>query len=87
MRHITLLASREVIVRRLATRGDGPDSWPVAQVDRCLEALDAPMFAHHIDTESRSVEDVAEEILHVAELKVQDQEWIDAGISTGNVGV
>ena len=45
VRHFALLAGREVILRRLRGRLDGPGSWPARQLDRCLEALQDDRFA------------------------------------------
>jgi chloramphenicol 3-O-phosphotransferase len=34
--HLTLLASRQTILRRLRRRGDRRNSWGARQLDRCL---------------------------------------------------
>jgi hypothetical protein len=62
VRHFSLLASREQVLRRLRRRGDFKRSWPAQQLDRCLEALASPRFADHLDTADLGVEDVAEAI-------------------------
>ncbi len=49
--HFSLLASSEVMLERLQTRGDGPDSWPAAQLERGLGALTRPGFGAHLPTE------------------------------------
>ncbi len=42
--HFTLLASKDKILHRLLTRGDGPNSWAAQQIDRCLAGLSNEVF-------------------------------------------
>jgi AAA domain len=71
LRHFTLMASREVILRRLRGRADGPRSWGAQHLERCLNALRAPEFADHLETDGHGVEAVAEEIASRADLVLQ----------------
>lgn len=69
--HFTLLASRETILKRLSRRLDGPRSWPAQQVERCLNALHDLEFVQHLNTERRSIEQVAQAIADQADLCLQ----------------
>lgn len=68
VRHFTLLASRRQVLGRLRRRGDFGRSWPALQLDRCLEALQDPLYAEHVDTEALGIADVAETIAERAGL-------------------
>lgn len=61
--HFTLMASKETILGREATRRDDTGGWAQRTVDRVLPALENESFAEHIDAESQTAEEVAEEIL------------------------
>lgn len=63
--HFALLGSHETVRRRLRRRWELPSSkrWALAQLDRCLHALESPEFKTHIHTDDRSVDEVLEEIL------------------------
>ncbi|WP_274364286.1 AAA family ATPase [Paenibacillus thermotolerans] len=66
--HFALCASREVLLKRLRGRGDGKNSWPAQQIDRCIEGLSDARFRQHLDTEHTSIEENAETIasaLHI----------------------
>ena len=58
--HFTLVASPKTIRRRLLRRLSLPWAtwWALRRVQRCTSALQAPLFATHVDTENRSVSDV-----------------------------
>jgi hypothetical protein len=74
VRHFTLLAERETVLRRLRERGLGHllqftagkkaglgrESWAVRQLDHCLERLRGPEFAEHVWTDHTSVPRTAE---------------------------
>jgi hypothetical protein len=62
VRHYTLMASKEILLHRLKSRGDGGNSWAAKQIDRCLEGLSNEVFQEKIDTGKMSVEQVAEKI-------------------------
>ncbi|GGX98226.1 hypothetical protein GCM10010358_59910 [Streptomyces minutiscleroticus] len=82
VRHFTLLAERETVLRRLRERGfgrllglvagkDAPlrrESWAVEQLDRCLERLREPEFAEHLWTDRTSVSRTADRIAVLAGL-------------------
>jgi hypothetical protein len=75
VRHFALLADRRTVLRRLRERGLGHlvaflggngslrrESFAVANLDRCLDALREPEFATHVWTDERTVPQVAEHI-------------------------
>ncbi|PYI51027.1 AAA family ATPase [Paenibacillus flagellatus] len=60
--HFALCVSKEELYRRLRGRGEKADSWPVRQIDRCVEGLAAEVFKHHLQTDHMPIETVAETI-------------------------
>jgi hypothetical protein len=57
-RHVTLLASRDELRHRI--RGRRGDSWAERQMERCLTNLPRREFGPHLDTDGRSVREVAD---------------------------
>jgi len=70
VRHFALCASRETLLRRLRSRGEGERSWAARQIDRCVEGLRDETFRHHLDTDGRSVAETAERIAAMANLEL-----------------
>ncbi|MET7303326.1 AAA family ATPase [Embleya sp. NPDC005575] len=82
VRHFTLLAERETVLRRLRERGLGHavrvvagkaaalrrESFAVSRLDLCLERLAAPEFAEHVHTDRIDVARVADRIADSAGL-------------------
>ncbi len=62
IKHFTLMASKETLLKRLRSRGDGKNSWGAKQIDRCIKGLSNEIFQQHIDTDNMSIEAVAEKI-------------------------
>ena len=58
--HFTLLASPETIIARV--RGSDREGWAAAQLPRCLAALSDPYFERHIDADTATADEVANEI-------------------------
>jgi hypothetical protein len=85
VRHFTLLAERETVLRRLRERGFGPalrfvtgknaalrrESWAVQQLDHCLERLNEPEFAEHLWTDHSTVPKTADRIAVLAGLRLR----------------
>ncbi|MFF4154941.1 AAA family ATPase [Streptomyces sp. NPDC001651] len=85
VRHFTLLAERETVLRRLrergfghlaqyaAGKGAGPrrESWAVSRLDHCLERLREPEFAEHLWTDHTSVPRTADRIAVLAGLRLR----------------
>jgi len=72
--HFALCASKQKLLQRLKSRGEGRGSWAAAQIDRCIAALSDEKFSRHIDTEGNSLTDNAEEIAALAGLTLLPDE-------------
>lgn len=85
VRHFTLLAERETVLKRLRQRGFGHllqyvagknaplrrESWAVEQLDHCLERLQEPEFAEHLWTDHSTVPKTADRIAVLAGLRLR----------------
>ena len=85
VRHFTLLARRETVLRRLRERGFGHllpyvagknvplrrESWAVGQLDHCLERLREPEFAEHLWTDHSTVPRTADRVAALAGLRLR----------------
>ncbi|PPF54710.1 hypothetical protein C5B94_07175 [Clavibacter michiganensis] len=69
VRHVTLLASDETVLRRLRTRLEGPDGWAAAQLPRTA-ALRGPRFADHVPTDGLTHAQVVEAVARVAGVRI-----------------
>lgn len=70
VKHYTLMASKETILKRLKRRGDGANSWGAKRAERCLEGLSNEAFQSHIHTDNMSIEEVAEKIALMSDIKL-----------------
>jgi hypothetical protein len=63
--HFSLIASPLTLRRRLRWRWALPASrrWAVAQIERCVAALESPEFARHVQTDNRPVSSIVEDVL------------------------
>ena len=64
--HFVLGASKETLLKRLKSRGETKNSWGAKRIEKCIEAHSSEVFKHHLDTENKSIEQVAEEIAKMA---------------------
>ncbi|MDQ1913501.1 AAA family ATPase [Paenibacillus sp. GD4] len=71
VKHFTLCASKEMLLRRLRSRGEGRQSWAAQQIDRCLAGLSDETFRHHLDTEHMTVAAAAESIAAMLQLPLR----------------
>ncbi|WP_369171360.1 AAA family ATPase [Streptomyces sp. R28] len=85
VRHFTLLAERETVMKRLRERGFGHllgyvggknaglrrETWAVQQLDHCLERLREPEFAEHLWTDHSTVPKTADRIAVLAGVKLR----------------
>lgn len=62
IKHFSLLASKETLLKRLKKRGDGRDSWAAQQIERCINSLSDDLFEEHIITDSMTIDEVVEHI-------------------------
>lgn len=70
--HVILSASREVLLRRLASRFESERSWGAQQIERCLQAFDRDITEHKIYTDHLTVPQVAEQAAAVAGLTLAE---------------
>lgn len=66
VKHFVLSASKETILRRLKSRGEGKNSWAAQQAERCIEGFNNSIFQEHIDTNNLSVDDVVNKIAELS---------------------
>lgn len=62
LRHFILYASRETLLKRLATRAESQKSWAAQQIDRCLDAFDREITTTKIYTDDIDIDEVVREI-------------------------
>ncbi|GAA3839568.1 hypothetical protein GCM10022243_02430 [Saccharothrix violaceirubra] len=72
--HFALLAEPATVLARLSGRGLWPglkrEGWAVSKLDHCLKRLHEPEFAEHVDTDDRTVAQVADAIARSAGLPI-----------------
>ncbi|MCL6604584.1 MAG: AAA family ATPase [Paenibacillus sp.] len=71
VKHFTLLASRETLLKRLRSRGNNKNSWPAKQIDRCTNSLSQDIFKTHIHTDELSPEEIINRIASECNLKLK----------------
>lgn len=71
IKHITLLASKENILKRLNKRLEGKNSWAWDKLDICLENLKKEEFNEHINTDELSIYEVVDKIEEKLDLKLE----------------
>lgn len=78
VRHFTLTAKKETLIKRLRKRGDGKNSWPAQQIDRCVTGLKSELFDEHISTDDMTIGQVAEYIAEVCDIKLlpDNRSWL-----------
>jgi hypothetical protein len=74
VRHFSLLADRDTVLRRLMKRTFGlglrHEQWAAAKLDECLMQLQDEVFAEHLHTDEMSVAQVADAIARSAGLAI-----------------
>lgn len=68
--HFTLCASKEILMQRLRSRGEGRQSWAARQVERCIDGLSNEKFQHHLQTDHLSIEQVVEQIASMSSISL-----------------
>lgn len=66
--HVVLTASRETLLRRLRSRGEGAGSWGAAQIERCLAGLEELDPEAHLPTDGLTHKEIVEEVARRAGL-------------------
>lgn len=69
-RHVTLLASRDSVRRRVRARFEDPAGWPLQHYDGNDASLRSERFATHVDTDRMSLPEVVVEVGRIAGLPV-----------------
>lgn len=72
VKHVILCAKKETIIKRLASRFDGPHSWAAQQIDRCIAAFDKDITVHKIHTDNMNVYQVVAEIARYANVPLSE---------------
>lgn len=62
VRHFILWASKETLLKRLASRLESGRSWGARQIDRCLRAFERDITEEKIDTDDLTIDEVADKI-------------------------
>ena len=62
VRHFLLYPSKEVLEKRLRSRGEGKNAWVWRQTERCCRAFEDPVFENRIDNGTMSIPETAETI-------------------------
>lgn len=62
LHYFTLTARKDTLLKRLKRRGDGKNSWPANQIDRCVSLLSDESFAEHVYTDDMSIDEVVDHI-------------------------
>lgn len=60
--HFCLIATQETLRQRIHSR-DFAQEWSLQNIDRCTKAFCAPKFAKHIETDSKTPDEITIEIL------------------------
>ena len=85
--HVTLLASRDVVLRRMRSRLESPRGFAGRRVDQVLDALQAPEFARHLRTDGMSIGAVADDIAAHAGLTLEPDNSGPLGRHARRIGV
>lgn len=72
VRHFILMAERKTILHRLSQRGEPADGWAAQHIDICLQAFHNDIPYEKIDTENRSTEEVASEMIRRLQITAAD---------------
>ena len=63
VRHFSLIAKKETLIKRLSLRGDQKNPWILDKIDNCIESLNRSCFDTHIHTDNKITNEVVIEIL------------------------
>ena len=78
IKHFTLMAKKETLLKRLRQRGDGKNSWAAQQIDRCISQLSNSVFKEHIHTDHMTIDQVVGYIGELCNIKLlkDNRSWI-----------
>jgi hypothetical protein len=70
VKHFALCASKEILLKRLRSRGDGRNSWAAQQIDRCMEGLSLELFHYQLNTDLMTIDHIVEHIAEISNIKL-----------------
>jgi hypothetical protein len=82
VRQVTLLADRDVVLRRVRGRFESRSGWAGQRVDRLSAVLRGAAYAPHLDTSTLSISAVADEIARLSGVQIApaDHNRLRAGV-------
>lgn len=66
VKHFILYAEKEIILKRLASRLEGKNSWAAQQIDRCIAAFNGDIAGYKIYTDNLNICQAAEKVAREA---------------------
>lgn len=72
VKHVTLMASKATIKKRLRSRLEGEDSWAYKQAESRLKQLERSLFREHVDTNGLCIEEVIEKVAQAIGLNLKE---------------
>lgn len=66
VKHVILYATKQTLLKRLASRFEGGNSWAAQQIDRCIQAFNEDIVEHRVHTDELNIEQVVERIAQIA---------------------
>jgi hypothetical protein len=66
VKHFILTAGKQTIINRLVRRGDSADGWAAQHIDDCLNAFEKDMPGEKIDTENKTIDEIAIDIINLS---------------------
>lgn len=70
VKHFILYAEKATLLKRLASRLDGKNSWGAQQIDRCIRAFDEDITEVKLQTDNMNILQVVETISELAGISI-----------------
>ena len=70
VKHFILSATKQTIMERLIKRGESEDCWAAKHIEICINAFNTDISEEKIDTEYKSISEIASEIMVLANVEV-----------------
>lgn len=64
VKHFILSASKQTITDRLIKRGESKDCWAAQHISICIKAFESDISEEKIDTEFKTIDEIADEIIN-----------------------
>ncbi|SFB37852.1 AAA family ATPase [Clostridium frigidicarnis] len=68
--HFTLIVTKDILIKRLKSRGEDENSWPAKQIERCNKGLIDDTFENKIYSSRMTIEEVVVEIADKCNLEL-----------------